>query len=90
MIIPQFDAIVIGTGQAGPSLATRLTEAGMKVAVVDAAQIRRHLRQHRLHADQDPGGERQAAHLARRSGELGVHIEGPVTVDMPKVKARKD
>jgi len=29
-----FDAIVIGAGQAGPSLAGRLTAAGMKVALV--------------------------------------------------------
>ena len=31
-----------------------------------------------------------AAHLARRAGEFGVTIAGPVTVDMKKVKARKD
>ena len=30
-----FDAIVIGTGQAGPYLASRLAGAGMKVAVVE-------------------------------------------------------
>jgi pyruvate/2-oxoglutarate dehydrogenase complex dihydrolipoamide dehydrogenase (E3) component len=30
-----FDAIVIGAGQAGPSLAGRLTAAGMKVALVE-------------------------------------------------------
>ena len=33
--MPDFDAIVIGTGQAGPSLAFRLAGAGMKVAVVE-------------------------------------------------------
>ena len=31
----QFDAIIIGAGQAGPPLAGRLTAAGMKVAVVE-------------------------------------------------------
>jgi pyruvate/2-oxoglutarate dehydrogenase complex dihydrolipoamide dehydrogenase (E3) component len=30
----QFDAIIIGTGQAGPSLAVRLASAGMKTAIV--------------------------------------------------------
>jgi pyruvate/2-oxoglutarate dehydrogenase complex dihydrolipoamide dehydrogenase (E3) component len=31
----QFDAIIIGTGQSGPALAGRLSDAGMKVAVVE-------------------------------------------------------
>jgi pyruvate/2-oxoglutarate dehydrogenase complex dihydrolipoamide dehydrogenase (E3) component len=30
-----YDAIVIGSGQAGPFLANRLTEAGMRVALVE-------------------------------------------------------
>ena len=34
-VVPDFDAIIIGTGQAGPSLAFRLAGAGMKVAVVE-------------------------------------------------------
>ena len=33
----QLDAIIIGTGQAGPSLAGRMTDGGMKVAVVERA-----------------------------------------------------
>ena len=33
--MPDFDAIIIGAGQAGPSLAFRLAGAGMKVAVVE-------------------------------------------------------
>ena len=31
----EYDAIIIGTGQAGPPLAARLTKAGMKVAIVE-------------------------------------------------------
>ncbi|MGE5823573.1 MAG: FAD-dependent oxidoreductase, partial [Bacteroidota bacterium] len=34
-----FDAIVIGTGQAGPPLAARLAGAGMKVAVIERASF---------------------------------------------------
>ena len=37
--MPQFDAIIIGTGQAGPSLAARLTNAGMQVAVVERGKF---------------------------------------------------
>ena len=33
--MPNFDAIIIGTGQAGPSLARRLAQAGQKVAVIE-------------------------------------------------------
>ena len=60
----RFDAIVIGTGQAGPALAARLSTAGMRVAVVERKHFRRHLREHRMHPDQDLGGER----LCRVSG----------------------
>jgi choline dehydrogenase-like flavoprotein len=52
-----FDAIIIGTGQAGPSLAFRLAGAGMKVAG-RAPSRRRHLRQYRLHLDQGLDSER--------------------------------
>jgi len=45
-----FDAIIIGAGQAGPSLAGRLTGAGMTVALVER-KLWWHLRQHRRHAD---------------------------------------
>ena len=31
----RFDAIIIGTGQAGPPLAARLTDAGMKTAIIE-------------------------------------------------------
>jgi pyruvate/2-oxoglutarate dehydrogenase complex dihydrolipoamide dehydrogenase (E3) component len=34
-VAARFDAIVIGTGQAGPALAARLSQAGMKVAVIE-------------------------------------------------------
>ncbi|HMK81988.1 MAG TPA: FAD-dependent oxidoreductase, partial [Xanthobacteraceae bacterium] len=33
--MPRFDAIIIGTGQAGPSLARRLVAAGRKVAIIE-------------------------------------------------------
>ena len=36
---PHYDAAIIGTGQAGPSLANRLTQAGMKVAVIEQGRF---------------------------------------------------
>ena len=54
----QYDAIIIGTGQAGPSLAARLANAGRKVAIVERKLFGGHMREHRLHSDQDDGRER--------------------------------
>ena len=65
--MPKFDAIVIGTGQAGPSLASRLADDGRKTAVIEREAFRRDLRQHRLHSDRGAGGERggRTSHDAR-------------------------
>ena len=90
-VVTAYDAIIIGTGQAGPSLAARLAGAGMKVAIVERKLLRRHLRQHRLHSDQDDGGERLCGpHGARAPPSIGVDRSAAVRVDMKRVKARKD
>ena len=51
-----FDAIIVGTGQSGPSLAARMTREGMKTAIIERKPLRRHLRERRLHSNQDIGG----------------------------------
>src|ERR1051325_3976101 len=88
--MPQFDAIVVGTGQAGPSLARRLVAAGRKVAVVE----RKHFGGTCVNTGCTPTktlvASAYAAHLARRAADFGVTIGGPVGVDMKAVKARKD
>jgi pyruvate/2-oxoglutarate dehydrogenase complex dihydrolipoamide dehydrogenase (E3) component len=85
----RFDAIVIGTGQSGPALAARLSEAGMKVAVIE----RKHFGGTCVNTGCIPTktlvASAYAAHLARRAAEYGV-TAGPVNVDMTRVKARKD
>jgi len=86
----RFDAIVIGTGQAGPALAARLSAAGMKVAVVE----RKHFGGTCVNTGCIPTktlvASAYTAHLARRAGEYGVAIGGQIDVDMKRVKARKD
>jgi pyruvate/2-oxoglutarate dehydrogenase complex dihydrolipoamide dehydrogenase (E3) component len=85
-----FDAIVIGAGQAGPSLAGRLTGAGMKVALVERALFGGTCVNTGCTPTKTLVASAQVAHLARRAGDYGVALEGAVTVDMARVKARAD
>src|SRR6478736_3650461 len=85
-----FDAIIIGTGQAGPSLAHRLAGAGMSVAIVERHRFGGTCVNTGCTPTKTMVASAYAAHLARRAGEFGVAINGQVGVDMKKVKARKD
>lgn len=85
-----FDDIIIGTGQAGPSLAGRLTSAGRKVAVIERGRFGGTCVNTGCIPTKTMVASAYAAHLARRASEYGVEIGGSVTVDMKKVKARKD
>jgi pyruvate/2-oxoglutarate dehydrogenase complex dihydrolipoamide dehydrogenase (E3) component len=85
-----FDAIVIGTGQAGPSLAGRLTAAGMKIAVIERGKFGGTCVNTGCIPTKTMVASARAAYVARRAAEFGVDIAGPVTVDMKRVKARKD
>ena len=85
-----FDAIIIGTGQAGPSLAHRLAGAGMKVAIIERHRFGGTCVNTGCTPTKTLVASAYAAHLARRAADYGVRIEGPVSVDMKKVKERKD
>src|SRR5689334_9323974 len=86
----QFDAIIIGTGQAGPPLASRLTEAGQKVAIIERKLFGGTCVNVGCIPTKTLVASARAAHVARHAGEFGVTIGGRVGVDMAKVKARKD
>ena len=86
----RFDAIVIGTGQSGPALARRLTEAGQKVAVIERKRFGGTCVNNGCIPTKSLIASARAAHVARRAADFGVLIEGPVRVDMKAVKARKD
>jgi pyruvate/2-oxoglutarate dehydrogenase complex dihydrolipoamide dehydrogenase (E3) component len=86
----QFDAIIIGAGQAGPPLAGRLTGAGMKVALVERAQFGGTCVNTGCTPTKTLIASAYAAHLARRAHDYGVVIEGAVRVDMAAAKARAD
>jgi pyruvate/2-oxoglutarate dehydrogenase complex dihydrolipoamide dehydrogenase (E3) component len=84
------DAIIIGTGQAGPSLARRLVAAGQKVAVIERKLFGGTCVNTGCTPTKTLVASAYAAHLARRAGEYGVTIGGPIGIDMTAVKARMD
>ncbi len=84
-----FDAIIVGAGQAGPPLAGRLTAAGQRVALVERKLIGGTCVNTGCIPTKTLVASAYAAHLARRGADYGV-ATGPVSVDMAKVKARKD
>src|SRR5579859_7603003 len=86
----EFDAIVIGTGQAGPSLARRLAAAGMKVAVIERGKFGGTCVNTGCIPTKAMVASAYAAHMARRAADFGVTIPPGVSVDMKQVKARKD
>ncbi|MEO7116574.1 MAG: FAD-containing oxidoreductase, partial [Caldimonas sp.] len=85
-----FDAIVIGTGQSGPSLAVRLADAGRKTAILERKLVGGTCVNDGCIPTKTLIASARAAHVVRRSAEFGVEIGGPVRVDMATVKARKD
>ncbi|MGG1953137.1 FAD-containing oxidoreductase [Ralstonia solanacearum] len=86
----RFDAIIIGTEQSGPPLAARLSGAGMSVAIVERARFGGTCVNTGCIPTKTLIASAYAARLAQRADEYGVVIGGPVTVDMKRVKARKD
>ena len=85
-----FDAIVVGTGQAGPALAARLSGAGMKVAVIERGAFGGTCVNDGCTPTKAMVASAYAARLARRAADYGVELPGAVAVDMRRVKARKD
>ena len=86
----RFDAIVIGTGQAGPSLTARLAKEGLKTAVIERKLFGGTCVNNGCTPTKAMVASARAAYIARRAADFGVVIDGPVRIDMKKVKARKD
>jgi pyruvate/2-oxoglutarate dehydrogenase complex dihydrolipoamide dehydrogenase (E3) component len=86
----QFDAIIIGTGQAGPSLAARFAAAGMTVAIIERHKFGGTCVNTGCIPTKTLVASAYAAHVARRGAEYGFAVNGDVRVDMKRVKARKD
>lgn len=85
-----FDAIIIGTGQAGPSLAARFAAAGMSVAIIERHKFGGTCVNTGCIPTKTLIASAYAAHVARRGAEYGFAVNGDVRIDMKRVKARKD
>lgn len=85
-----FDAIIIGAGQAGPPLAGRLTAAGQTVAIIERHLFGGTCVNTGCKPTKTLVASAYAAHLASRSADYGVMIDAPVRIDMARVKARAD
>jgi pyruvate/2-oxoglutarate dehydrogenase complex dihydrolipoamide dehydrogenase (E3) component len=90
LMVIKYDALVIGTGQAGPSLGVRLAGSGMKVAIVERKRFGGTCVNTGCIPTKTLVASARAAHVARRAGEYGVRLGGSVFADMKKVKERKD
>lgn len=83
-----FDAIIIGAGQAGPFLAARLAQAGRKVALIERKLFGGTCVNTGCMPTKTMVASAYAAHLARRAADFGVVCNAPISVDMKRVQAR--
>jgi pyruvate/2-oxoglutarate dehydrogenase complex dihydrolipoamide dehydrogenase (E3) component len=85
-----YDAIIIGTGQAGPALAGRMNQEGMKVAIIERKLIGGTCVNNGCIPTKTLVGSARVAYIARQAHEFGIEIQGSITTDMKAVKKRKD
>ena len=91
VILPRhFDAIIIGTGQAGTPLAARFSDAGKTVAIIERHKFGGTCVNTGCIPTKTMVASAYAAHVARRGADFGFSVDGDVHVDMKRVKARKD
>ena len=84
-----FDAIIIGTGQAGPSLAARFAAAGKTVAIIERHKFGGTCVNTGCVPTKTLVASAYAIHVAGRGAEYGFST-GDLRVDMKRIKARKD
>ncbi len=83
------DAVVIGAGQAGPSLAVRLAEAGLRVVLIEKERLGGTCVNNGCIPTKTLVASARVAHVARDAARFGIGT-GAVSVDLAAVKARKD
>ncbi|MFD2787149.1 mercuric reductase [Hymenobacter rubripertinctus] len=89
MSATSYDALIIGSGQAGNPLAYALAEAGRRVALIESTYLGGSCVNYGCAPTKIMLASAQRAHLVRTAGELGIETPPP-TVDFAAVVARKD
>jgi pyruvate/2-oxoglutarate dehydrogenase complex dihydrolipoamide dehydrogenase (E3) component len=84
-----YDAIIIGTGQAGPFVAQRLAGAEMKVAIIERKLFGGTCINTGCTPTKTMVASAYAAHMVRRAADFGIVNNGSASVDMKRVKSRK-
>jgi pyruvate/2-oxoglutarate dehydrogenase complex dihydrolipoamide dehydrogenase (E3) component len=89
MTTPQpYDAIIIGSGQAGTPLSTALAEAGVRTALIERNHVGGTCVNEGCTPTKTMVASGRVAYLARRAADYGVHT-GPISIDLKKVRERK-
>src|SRR6266513_78325 len=83
-----YDAIVIGAGQAGVPLSTKLARAGWKTALIERMHVGGTCINEGCTPTKTMVASARVAYLAKRAADYGVNT-GPVTVDLGRVRQRK-
>src|SRR5437588_10758455 len=84
----QYDAIVIGAGQAGGPLSTALARAGWKTAIIEEEHVGGTCINEGCTPTKTMVASARVAYLARRAADYGVQT-GPISIDMTVVRKRK-
>src|SRR5947209_15322833 len=84
----QYDAIIVGSGQAGTPLASALAQAGWKTAIIEREHVGGTCINEGCTPTKTMVASGRVAYLARRGADYGVHT-GPISVDMKVVRQRK-
>jgi pyruvate/2-oxoglutarate dehydrogenase complex dihydrolipoamide dehydrogenase (E3) component len=86
----KFDAIIIGSGQAGPFLAVRLASAGQKVALIERNVLGGTCVNTGCTPTKAMVACAKVAHSAREAAKFGVHIQSDIKVSLAEIKSRSD
>ena len=86
----KFDAIIIGTGQAGPSLATSLANHGKKTVIIEKNLLGGTCVNVGCTPTKAYVASARRAYIAGNSEDMGVKINGNVSIDLKTIKKRKD
>ena len=84
----QYDAIIIGSGQAGTPLSTTLAEAGMRTALIERKHVGGTCVNEGCTPTKTMVASGRVAYLARRAAKYGVHT-GDISIDLQRMRQRK-